>query len=800
MGDGTASFREVLRRLRSAASLSQEDLAERAGLSRRGISDLERGLRQAPRLETVRMLADGLGLAAPDRAALVAAARPELLGTAAPEASRPAPTSLPIPLTRLIGREAELAALRRALRDGATRLLTVTGAGGSGKTRLAVEIGREELTHHPDGVAFADLSPLTDANLVVPTIAATLGTADTAGRTMLEALVAHLALKRMLLILDNCERVLVAAPHVTGLLAACPGVTVLATSREPFRVRGEREFPLLPLPAPGADDVPLAELVQVPAVALFVERAAAIRPDFALTTSNAADVAAICRRLDGLPLAIELAAARVTMLPPAVLLARLERRLPVLTGGGRDLPDRHRTMRDAVAWSYDLLSPEERECFRHLAVFAGGFILDAAEAVSSSVDVLDLVAALIDQSLLRRIPAPGDEPRFGMLETMREFALEQLAQSGEEDATRARHANYFLHVARSLGYGIEMHWHLGVLERVAAERDNLRLALEWCDLHERFDEVLEVGNALMAIWASPAADGLAWVDRALERSRHIVSEARAQVLNGAGIQVAYGGDYTRSARYFAEQLAVARELGAPYHVGEALVNLGHVSYRMADYGLAEARLSEALETLRAAPPTALATVLNTARGLLILGDTALVQEEFDRAANCYARALEIAEVSTTDWGLSDIRAGLGGAMFCRGNLARAAQLYANCLTTAQQAIAAENLARARDRSFTPIIVSALLGLAGIAVASGAPDRGARLFGAAEAITAFQGMAIFPRDRPVRERSLASLKASLGEDEFAAARRSGAELTIEQAVAKAASVAATIISASPVAPE
>ena len=237
----------------------------------------------------------------------------------------------------------------------------------------------------PDGVVFVDLSPLTDPDLVVPTIAAALGVREVTGQPLLETLSTFLAPKRLLLVLDNCERVLAAAADIVTLLAASPGLTVLATSREPLRVRGEREFPLLPLPLPAADRLPaIAELAQVPAVALFVERATAVQPTFALTADNAAAVAAICQRLDGLPLAIELAAARVKVLPPAALLARLERRLPLLTGGGRDLPARQRTMRDAIAWSYDLLSPEEQALFRRLAVFAGGFTLEAAEAVADA--------------------------------------------------------------------------------------------------------------------------------------------------------------------------------------------------------------------------------------------------------------------------------------------------------------------------------------------------------------------------------------------------------------------------------
>ncbi|MDF2759724.1 MAG: transcriptional regulator, family, partial [Thermomicrobiales bacterium] len=355
MPETPASFGDLLRQLRSAASLSQEELAGRAGLSVRGISDLERGARHAPRLETVRMLADALEVGPEARAALLAAARPAILRGGAADQVRPALLSVPIPLTRLIGREAEIEALRAILRRDDIRFVTLTGAGGTGKTRLAIAVALEMGEVFPDGVVFVDLSPLTDPALVVTTIATTLGVREVVGQSLSQTLSSYLTSKQLLLVLDNCERILAAAPDITSLLAASPGLSVLATSREPLHVRGEREYPVPPLPLPATTPIQaLAEIASIPAITLFVERAEASQPDFTMTTENVAAVAAICRRLDGLPLAIELAAARVKVLPPQALLARLEHRLPLLTGGGRDLPARQRTMRDAIAWSYDL--------------------------------------------------------------------------------------------------------------------------------------------------------------------------------------------------------------------------------------------------------------------------------------------------------------------------------------------------------------------------------------------------------------------------------------------------------------
>src|SRR5215203_4143237 len=397
MSRTTATFADVLRQLRTAASLSQEDLAERAGLSLRGVSDLERGLRRAPHLTTVRMLADALELSPADRQDLLTAARPETL----PDSDAGAPFArgpLPTPLTAL-------------LTQATVRLVTVTGPGGSGKTRLALEVGAYLQGTFGDGVVFVDLAPLRDAQFVLPTIAGALGVRERPGQPLLDTLSRFLAPKQLLLLLDNCEQVLGAAPQIAALVAACPRLSILATSRAALRVRGEREVPLLPLPLPVSErHSSIAELADVPSVALFLQRAAANQPTFALSTENAVAVAATCRRLDGLPLAIELAAAWVRILPPGALLDRLEQRLLMLTGGTRDLPLRQRTMRDAIAWSYDLLAESEQALFRRLAIFAGGWTLEAAEMVSCGRNVLDVLAgleSLIAASLVQVVERPG---------------------------------------------------------------------------------------------------------------------------------------------------------------------------------------------------------------------------------------------------------------------------------------------------------------------------------------------------------------------------------------------------------
>src|SRR5829696_6067696 len=446
----SATFGMLLRQLRLAAGLTQEGLAERAGVSARGVQDLERGVRLAPRAETLRLLADALDLDAAARSTLITAAHPELQtspsSTASPERLCPPP----IPPTPLVGREQEVASacalLRRPDGEAGTKLLTLTGPGGVGKTRMALALAAELAPEFADDVAWVELAPVRDPDLVAAAVARALGVHETGDQPVAEALVAFIANRRLLLVLDNLEHVLAAAPLVAQLLAAGPRLTVLATSRARLRLRGEQELPIPPLAVPVTDETPppLEGLAGVAAIRLFTERAQEVLPDFALTAENAASVAAICRRLEGLPLALELAAARIKLLPPAALLSRLERRLPLLSGGARDLPHRQQTMRDAIAWSHDLLTADEQAVFRRLAVFAGGFTLDAADWVAGAQgrrvagafsppphyaatpppiipSVLDVVASLSDQSLVRSLSPTGSEPRLALLETIREY-------------------------------------------------------------------------------------------------------------------------------------------------------------------------------------------------------------------------------------------------------------------------------------------------------------------------------------------------------------------------------------------
>src|SRR6266566_5037010 len=405
--------------------------------------------------------------------------------------ARPAP--VPVPRSPLIDRAQEVALVRDLLQREDVGLVTLTGTGGVGKTRLAIQVAADLASRFADGVAFVSLASLTDPELVELTVARALGVSDADGQSIGERLREYLRPRQLLLLLDNAEQVLSAAPLATRLLDAAPRLTLLVTSREPLRVRDERVVPVLPLALPDAESLPdLDTLAQVPAVALFVERVREVKPDFVLTADNAQAIAEICRRLDGLPLALELAAARSTVLPPEALLARLEQRLPLLTRGARDLPQRQQTLRNTIAWSYDLLDESDKALFRRLAVFAGDFTLEAAEAVcvldaastasSSEADdgaVLEQLAQLLDKSLVQPQQDVGGEPRFTMLETIHEYAQEQLVASGEATAVQERHANYFLLVALEADpqmYGQEREvW----MERLDREDANLRTTLAW---------------------------------------------------------------------------------------------------------------------------------------------------------------------------------------------------------------------------------------------------------------------------------------------------------------------------------
>ncbi len=405
--------------------------------------------------------------------------------------------------------------------DPGVHLLTLTGPGGTGKTRLALEAAGQLVDSFRDGVHFVSLGAIIEPSLVPSAIAQVLGVVEVSGQSLVESLQARLRDGQTLLVLDSFEHILEAAPLVSDLLSACAGLKVLATSRATLRLRGEREFPVPPLGVPDPTNLPTLDLLRCfEAVELFVQRGRGARPDFDLDASNAESVAQICARLDGLPLAIELAAARIKVLTPEELLTRLGRRLDFLTGGARDLPARQRTVRGTIDWSYNLLDEGEQVLFRHVGVFAGGWTLDAAEAISAPGMELDVVvglSGLVDQSLVQR----QEESRFFVLETIREYALEKLEESGEIQELHRLHATYFLRLAEVAEPQLRASQQVAWLDRLEADHDNLRAALSWLLEHGKGEEAVRLASAVWRFWEMHGhlSEGRLWLERGLERAR-----------------------------------------------------------------------------------------------------------------------------------------------------------------------------------------------------------------------------------------------------------------------------------------
>jgi predicted ATPase/Tfp pilus assembly protein PilF/predicted Ser/Thr protein kinase len=510
----------------------------------------------------------------------------------------PAPNNLPIQLTSFIGREREISEVKRLL--ATSRLLTLTGPGGTGKTRLALQATVSLRMGFEHDAFFVALAPVNDPKLVASTIAQTLGVGEVGGQPPLESLKQYLRDKQMLLLLDNFEQIVAAATVVTELLTACPKLKILVTSRASLHVSGEQEFPVPPLSLPDLKALPSLEVLsQSEAVALFVQRAQAVKPDFALNNENASSVAEICIRLDGLPLAVELAAARIKLLTPQTMLPRLKSRLKLLTEGPRDLPARQQTLRGAIEWSYALLDEDEKKLLRRLSVFAGGCTLEAAEAVCNTttdlnVEILDGMASLVDKSLLRQ----SEQSRFLMLETIREFGLDCLTANGETEAFRRAHRDFFLKFSEEAEPQLIGPQQKGWLERLDQEHDNLRAAFDWSLKNNGDLEAgLRFGAALWRFWLIRGH-----LDEGRERLANLLAnveasvrtEARVKVLTGAGTLAQNQADYTTARSFFEESLTLYRELADKRGIVTSLNNLGWVAWRLGDYAAARTLSEESL--------------------------------------------------------------------------------------------------------------------------------------------------------------------------------------------------------------
>ncbi|HEY6406627.1 MAG TPA: tetratricopeptide repeat protein, partial [Ktedonobacteraceae bacterium] len=513
------------------------------------------------------------------------------------------PNNLPVQPTPLIGREKEVDAIGQLIRRDDVRLVSLTGPGGMGKTRLALQVAAELSDQFADGVYFVDLAPVSDSTLVIPTIAQTLSLWERGSLPLLERLKEELRQKRMLLLLDNFEQVIEAAIDIADLLAACPQLKLVITSRTVLRVRAEREFIVPPLSHPDPAQVPdISTLSQYAAIALFIQRAQAVRPDFQLTAINAPAVVEIAARLDGLPLAIELAAARMKLLSPEALLARLSQRLQVLTGGARDVAERHQTLRNTIEWSYNLLDAQEQQLFWRLSVFVGGCSLEAVEAVCATLGdgterVLDTVASLVDKSLLQqREQGSGTELRFVILETIREYGLERLSASGEMEMVRKSHASYFLAQVDRGNQDLSSSEYEAWLDQMEQEHDNLRAAMQWSleQPEDRKEIALRLGGGLRSFWYNRGylSEGLDFLERALAQSDDVEAAVRARALFAAARLYEVRGEYDRAEPLLIKSLALYRELGDMARIGHSLHLQADIAWRRGNLAMARSQAEE----------------------------------------------------------------------------------------------------------------------------------------------------------------------------------------------------------------
>jgi predicted ATPase/class 3 adenylate cyclase len=678
--------------------------------------------------------------------------------------------NLPVQLTSFVGREQEIAAVR-ALVD-AHRLVTMTGPGGAGKTRLALQVAAERLLEHSDGVFFIEVAPITDRDLLLSEIASTLRIQPESERPQLESVIDWLRDRDMLLVLDNLEQVPGAGPLVASILAGAARLRVLATSRARLHVRGEREFAVPPLRIPEAAHLPpLAELSQFEGVTLFLERAQAVRPDLELTVDSAPAIAEIVSRLDGLPLAIELAAAKARVLAPQAILGRLGSRLAFLRGGARDLPARQQALREAIDWSFQLLAPPDQKRLRRLGVFVGGFGIDTAEALlrgdEPDVDAADAIEVLADQSLIRRLLSERGEPRFTVLETIREFALERLAEAGETDRVRRRHAQVVLELAESLepdlGSSAE------ALDRLAAEHDNIRAALATAIEAGDIELGFRLGYATWRLWQRRGhlREGRAWFERLLAHpGAEGATAARARGLTGAAGIAYWQNDYPAAITWYEEAESIVRGLGDRVWLADALYNTGTTAALTGDMDSVERRIGEGIQIGRDLGDDAI-----LGRFLQAAGYMAFMGDQLEAARGPLEEALAVALRGGDLAAIGVSQHTVGQVARLQGRLDDAAGHYREAIRIA------------RELGDAAQVTEPLQGLAAVLIATGDAERGVRLLGANSAIRERQGGGPPPEWLRLGD-PLAEARSILGPTTYEQAWNAGLALSDEAAAREA----------------